>query len=231
MKKLKKILIDFFKKGALLLMDWGLGPFLKTYSWLSKKTGRLKVIGSFPKGGRLLIVGNHETFGEPPEVLMEVWFSDPINFTNPIQYFPWIMQAEDNFLKYFFFLRAHIAIWVDRTETTSRAIALRKAKRILDAGGNIILFPGGMRDYHTKSLGELFNGAAWLVIHCQDVKVVPFGTKGYANFMPNDRFPFPRFWAKREIKVGEPLKFSPSASVEEITREISKAILEQKNKG
>ena len=124
-----------------------------------------------------------------------------------------------------------MAIWVDRTETTSRAMALRKAKRILDAGGNIILFPLGMRDYHAESLGELFDGAAWLVIHCQDVKVVPFGTKGYANFMPNDRFPFPRFWAKREIKVGEPLKFSPSASVEEITREISKAILEQKNKG
>jgi len=238
MKKLKEGLIDFLKKLTLLFIGWGLGPFLKAYSWLSKKTGRLKVVGNFPKGGGLLIVGNHETFGEPPEVTMEVYLSDPKNFINPIQYFPRVIQAEDNFLKYLVFLKAYIAISVDRKKITSRAMALRKAKRILDAWGNIILFPGGMRDYHTTGssrddelLGELFDGAAWLVTHCEGIRVVPVGTKGYTNFVPNDRLPIPRFWVKREIRVGEPLKFSPGASVEEITREIRKAILEQKNKG
>ena len=241
MKKIKEGLIDFLKKLILLLIGWGLGPFMKSYSWLSKKTGRLKVTGSFPKGGRLLIVCNHETFGEPPEVTMEVYLSDPINFTNPIKYFPWVIQAEDNFLKYFIFLRAYIAILVDRRKITSRAMVLRKAKRILDGGGNIILFPGGMRDYHTvqrvgsskddESLGEIFDGAAWLVTRCQGLRVVPVGTKGYTNFVPNDRLPIPRFWAKREMKVGEPLEFSPGASMEEITREIRKAILKQRNKG
>lgn len=231
MKKIKNFLIDFLKKLILLVFGWLIVPFIKSYSWFSKITGRLKVIGSFPKGGKLLIVGNHETFGEPPEVTMEVYLSDPINFTNPIQYFPWIMQAEDNFLKYLFFLKAHIAIPIDRRtdKTHSRASALRKAKRILDAGGNIILFPAGTRDYH--SAGELFKGVAWLVTHCPNVRVVPFGTKGYANFVPNDKFPWPRVWVKREIRIREPLQFSPGASIEEITKEIRKAILEQKNKG
>ena len=241
MKKLKEGLIDFLKKLTLLFIGWGLGPLLKAYSWLSKKTGRLKIIGSFPKGGGLLIVGNHETFGEPPEVTVELYLSDTVNFTNPIKYFPWTMQAEDNFLKYLFFLRAYIAIWVDRRKITSRFIALRKAKRILDARGNIVLFPGGMRDYHTvqevgdsednESLGKLFDGAAWLVIHCPGVRVVPVGTRGYTNFVPNDRLPIPRPWAKREIRIGKPLEFSPDASIDEITMEIKKAILEQKNRG
>lgn len=235
MKKAKDFLIDFSKKAALLMMGWLLPLFLKTYSWLSKITGRLKVKGRFPKGRGWLILGNHETFGEPLEVTMEVWLADPINFTNPIQYLPWTMQAEDNFLKYAFFLRAHLAIWVDRTNIVSRAMALRKAKRILDAGGNIILFPGGMRDFNTvkgsseqgEPLGEIFDGAAWLIKHCPKVKVVAFGTRGYTDFMPNDKPLFPRFWAKREIRVGEPLHFSSQSSLKEITKEIKKAILEQ----
>lgn len=241
MKKLKKTVVVVFKKLILLFIGWIGGPFIKCYSWLSKKTGRLKVIGSFPRGGRLLIVGNHESFGEPPEITMEVYLSDPINFTNPIQYFPWVMQAEDNFLKYLLFLRADIAILVDRREISSRFIALRKAKRILDAGGNVILFPGGRRDYHTiqrtdnfkeeESLGEVFDGAAWLAIHCLGVRVVPFGTKGYDKFVPNDRFPLPRPWVKREIRIGEPFTFSPDTSIEEATKKIRKAILKQKNKG
>lgn len=235
MKKVKEILIDFLKKSALLFLGWGLAPFLKIYSSFSKRKGWLKVVGTIPRGGSLLIVGNHETFGEPLEVTIEVWLADPLNFTNPIRYLPWTVQAEDNFLKYAFFLRAHLAIWVDRNNIISRTLALRKAKRILDAGGNIILFPGGMRDYHTikegsevtEPLGELFDGAAWLVAHCKNIKVVPFGTKGYTGFMPNNKPPLPRVWARREIRIGKPLRFPPQSSLKEITADIRKAIVEQ----
>lgn len=116
-------------------------------------------------------------------------------------------------------------------------------KEVLDQGGRIILFPEGGRTYKAKrkmrsqkrkELGVLKEGAALLALQT-GAKIVPIWVEGTDKFLPNDKFPAPRFWHRITINIGKSFildksMFLNSKSSKEIrkaaTQRIAVALLE-----
>ena len=104
---------------------------------------------------------------------------------------------------------------VDRGgSATQRSGAVAALKQILESGGRILIFPEGTRTFKTKpetryrsekggELGELKDGAAWLAM-TTGAQIVPIWVRGSDKFLPNGKCPFPRFWCRVVINIGEP---------------------------
>lgn len=108
---------------------------------------------------------------------------------------------------------------VKRDGTASDRMATVLAlKEVLEQGGRIILFPEGGRTYKAKekikspkgrALGKLKEGAALLAI-LTGAKIVPVWIEGSDKFLPNDKFPLPRFWHRITINIGKPFTLNKS---------------------
>jgi len=108
-------------------------------------------------------------------------------------------------------------------------------RRILENGGRVLIFPEGTRTFKTtvkyraktangKELGKLKDGAAWLALKT-DAKVLPIWVEGTDKVLPNNKFPFLRFWHRITIKIGTPFSIQ-SPTRQEATSEITQALLE-----
>jgi len=107
-----------------------------------------------------------------------------------------------------------INIPVDRggkiQQRSSAAVALRQ---VLENGGRILIFPEGTRTFKTKpetryrakngrEIGRLKDGAAWLAL-TTGARIVPVWIEGADRFLPNNKFPIPRFWRRVTINIGQ----------------------------
>jgi len=92
---------------------------------------------------------------------------------------------------------------VDKEESRP---ALRAAKRILDAGAPLVVFPEGTRNKGPE-LGEIFHGTAWMAAR-SGVPIVPIGIGGSEKALPSGRA-FPTL-GRVVVVVGDPIP-PPSA--------------------
>lgn len=112
---------------------------------------------------------------------------------------------------------------VDRAGNTAEAI--QQARRWLQQGGCLVLFPEGTRT-RTGELGELKTGAAQLALEA-GVPIVPVHLEGaYETYMPGTKLPkFVRDGGRCRISVTVKAPIMPAGqSPEELTAELRKAI-------
>ena len=113
----------------------------------------------------------------------------------------------------------------------STVSALRK---ILENGGRVLIFPEGTRTFKAteesrvenpngKRLGKLKDGAAWLALKT-NAKILPIWVEGTDKVLPNNKFPFPRFWHRVTTRFGHPFMVRGNTR-QEATLEISQALL------
>lgn len=141
-----------------------------------------------------------------------------------------------------------INIPVDRNGgVQDRASIISVLQRVLENGGRIIIFPEGSRTFKTdkefrrktasgQELGKLKDGAAWLALKT-GARILPIWIEGTNKFLPNNRFPLPRFWHRITIKVGEPFILNQDGTTrvsrkvrEEATELIAQALLKTADK-
>ncbi len=85
--------------------------------------------------------------------------------------------------------------------------AMKAAKRLLDDGGVVLVFPeGGRQD--VGDVGEVFDGAAWLAAKAK-VPVVPVGISGTGEALPRGA-KFPRR-TRAAVVVGEVMEMPTAA--------------------
>jgi len=221
-----------------LLFTYPFGIFLGISFWLFRFLGLAKVYGwknfpSRPKG--ILAVSNHPSLLEPI-ILIGLFFHK--FFWRPFKYAPWNMPDKKNYYNnpLFYLMRPRL-IPVDRGDKHSEVRALIQAKRVLKAGGVIIIFPeGGRTSSEEPSLrsrgGEKMRsfkpGFAWLAIKT-GATVLPLWVRRTDQVLPNGArvsyLYFLRFWKRVTIRLGQPLRFDETASVEAVAEEVQAAVL------
>jgi 1-acyl-sn-glycerol-3-phosphate acyltransferase len=127
-----------------------------------------------------------------------------------------------------------------------KATALRFAKRVLDRNGRVVMFPeGGMLDsakeeekiYDIKSrkpIQRALEPGVGVLVRMTGAKIIPILIVGADKVLPRGKFPFPRFWHKITITIGESLTFPTGTDPEIITCVLAKALIDlryEKNGG
>ena len=152
---------------------------------------------------------------------------------------PWSTPDLNNYGRWLWWLLPR-AIFFDRGSLQGESAALRQAREVLQAGGDIIISPEGGRTFsgscHVKSKGgkllrKLKGGTGWLIAEVGDVSVVTVWIEGTDKVLPNKAdvlyWCWPRFWGnKMVIKIGPSLRFCPGMSKEEITESLQAKLLE-----
>ncbi len=216
---------------------WLYGIFIGVFFQFLKFFGLVRVLHGerFPFWrNKVILASNHPSLLEPfllPALFFPKYLFYP--FTTP-----WSTPDRKNFYQRWLFrlLFEARSIAVDRTPKSSRLRrVISRMKRILEAGGNIIIFPEAGRTFKGenflfsetgKKIRELKKGIGWLVDQTNAL-VVPVWVEGTDKVLPNrsDRlFSFPRL-GKITIKIGEILKFNDSGNKKEITAKIAQALL------
>ena len=129
---------------------------------------------------------------------------------------------------------------MDRNNPSKARETFRKAKQVVNHGGILVLFPEGGRTFKKrtiesrcgKRLAFLQEGIGLLIFKTK-APVLPIWIEGSDEFFPNtlwvseteSRFPFPRFWKRITIKIGNPIFFERT-SREQITQEVAAQLLE-----
>jgi len=185
----------------------------------------------------LIVVSNHPSLLEPL-LVSGLFFSQ--YFFHPFKFSPWNIPEEKNYNnKWWQWAKARI-IWVDRKDSQKARQTLRKAKEVVNCGGILVLFPEGGRTFkrrtieskNGKKLAFLQEGIGLLLLKT-NAPVLFIWVEGSDKFFPNtlwvdeynSKFPFPRFWKKITIKIGETVLFEKT-SREQITQEVAAKLLE-----
>jgi 1-acyl-sn-glycerol-3-phosphate acyltransferase len=164
---------------------------VRSFFWLFTSwhiTGRENI----PKKGRVILVANHMTFGEPCIAVLllarESRFAAKEGFfKNPI--LRWIMTSFGTF-----------PVYQGRADRDT----LRKMEEFLSNGLALGIFPEGTRSQH-DALIPAFNGAA-LISRRTDSQIIPLGIHGTEK-MRGMSWYFKR--PKIEINFGKPFKLPP----------------------
>jgi 1-acyl-sn-glycerol-3-phosphate acyltransferase len=100
----------------------------------------------FPHGrGNVVLVSNHPSLLEP-FLLITLFFRDYL--FHPFKYGPWSTPDIKNFYnRWFFFWLRPRAIPIPRESEGGKKDSFNQMKKVLDAGGILILFPEGGRTY------------------------------------------------------------------------------------
>lgn len=155
----------------------------------------IKVIGKLPKTGPAIIVSNHHSFIEPPllaliEPKRKLWFlAIPKVFKWKI--IGWLLKKLD----------------CVKPIATQSPFPLRTARKLLNQGQIIVIFPEGTRTNHNDLL-KFNEGCAWLALNSkfQDSRpnIIPAAFKGTLEVLPrNKKMPKP---GQIKIIIGEPLE-------------------------
>ncbi len=186
---------------------------------------------------KMILVSNHPS-------LLEALFLPALFFPEYIFYphklGPWSTPDKKNYWDkwYYFWVRPR-AIPIERGNNGAELRALIIMKNTLLAGERIILFPEGGRTSTGEKRGEtllcsqkgnkirqLKTSIGWLSLKT-GAMVVPVWLEGTDKVLPNGRLPFPRFWRKITIKIGESMTFPKGDSLtkETVTANIAAALL------
>lgn len=148
-------------------------------------------------------------------------------------------------------------IFIDRRDQRvgERGGALKKAVEILDNNGRVIIFPGGGRDFKAEVNGDgIYDietrdlimrkprpGIGWIVKQT-GATVVPVRLEGadkaFPN-QPNEKLPpflrferyLLRFWRQTNIKIGEPMRFSPGTDEDVVLQKFIQAQIDLYHEG
>lgn len=190
----------------------------------------------------LIIASNHPSLLEP--ILIPGLFFDQY-FLHPFKLSPWNMAEEKNYDNLFWKWAKARIIWVNRENPQKARQAFRQAKKIVNNGNILVLFPEGGRTFKRKKkliskkgkeLGLLQEGISLLILKT-GAPVLFTWVEGSDKFFPNtlwidentSKFPFPRFWKKITIKIGDIVYFEKT-SREVITQEVAAKLLELADK-
>ncbi len=201
----------------IVLVLYPLGMILGITFTLLRLLGRIEIRNRHhfpPRQKNMIVVANHPSFLEP--VLLPVlFFSEYLR--NPFL-LPWSTPDIGLVRSIILFWLGPRAIPVDRSEsaTPSRVKSFRRMIKILKEDGRIILFSEGGRTFKQKEwlvsgkgkkLGKISEGVAFLALKSNSL-VLPVWIDGAEDVLPNNKFPWPRFWrGKVVIKIGQPLRF------------------------
>lgn len=239
---------NIIHKLLFLLAIYTMGTILGLGLLVLRLLGRVNVLHQerFPKYNKnpelfkngLIVVSNHPSLLEP--LIVSALFFDQY-FFRPFKLSPWNIPEEKNYdNKFWKWAKARI-IWVDRTNSGKARETFRKAKNVVNSRGILILFPEGGRTFKRKhklsskkgkEIGVLQEGIGLLILKTQ-APVLFIWVEGSDKFFPNtlwidektSKFPFPRFWKKITVKIGELTTFEKSSRVE-ITQEVVAKLLE-----
>ncbi len=93
--------------------------------------------------------------------------------------------------------------------------SLKDFGRIINRGGDVLIFPEGTRSL-TGKMNPFRNGIGLLAWH-MDVPIIPIKIKGLYDVLPRDYY-FPRFGKKVEIIIGKAIEIDKTKSMIEITQ-------------
>lgn len=211
---------------AILLMVLYISRFVRIKNW-----ERIDNIN-----GKTIIVSNHPSMLDPflaASLLYRKYLR------HPLKYGPRLVSDRKNFYDswYFFWLRLHM-IPVDRENRNSDR-SLLKAKKALDKGRIIIIFPEGGRTFRRKEflysqkgkrIGVLKEGIGLLVSRT-GARVLPVWIDGSEKVLPNSHKRLFNFWniksATITVKVGKPLDLQgKNLAKEEITQMVVNSLLQ-----
>jgi 1-acyl-sn-glycerol-3-phosphate acyltransferase len=151
----------------------------------------------------LLIVSNHYSYYDPTIISLSI--------KRPIAYLAKKELFDDSaFGKLISFLGA---IPINRQKPGTSSI--KKVKEVLKAGWPVGVFIEGTRNKSRETLNKLENGAAFLAKLGGGLTILPIGIRGgNVAFGP------------LEVHIGEPIKFDPNLSLEELTLKYGKVVAE-----
>lgn len=170
-------------------------------------------------------------------VKIKVKTGDDVIFSKDVP----MTAADKHNLRHFQFLRGWL-FYINRAKggaaRRDRARAYRLGRMNLNNGGRINVFvEGGMLDsatdeekiYDIKTrqpiLRKLQPGVGQWASET-GAKIVPVRIIGADKIMPRRKFPFPRFWHRLIIIIGEPLVFPIGTSPEVITDKLTSALID-----
>ena len=189
----------------------------------------------------LVIVSNHPSLLEP--ILIPGLFFNQY-FFHPFKLSPWNVAEGKNYDNIFWRWAKERIIWVNREDSQGKRRTFRQVKQVVNNGGILILFPEGGRTFKRKTieskkgkkLAFLQEGIGLLLLKTK-APVLFIWVEGSDKFFPNtlwvdentSKFPFPRFWEKITVKIGD-LVYFEKTSREKITQEIAAKLLELADK-
>ena len=104
------------------------------------------------------------------------------------------------------------------SRTTNIKQSLKDFGKIINNGGNVLIFPEGTRSVTGKL--QPFKSGIGVIAWNIDVPIIPIKINGLYNVLPKgSHFPKP---GVVEVKIGEPTKFSKMNSFQEITDKLEK---------
>jgi 1-acyl-sn-glycerol-3-phosphate acyltransferase len=243
MKIVKKIIHSLL----FLLSLYIVGTIVGGSVFLLRILGRIKITHwkRFPKYSRnpelfrkgLIVVSNHPSLLEPL-LVAGLFFTQ--YFVHPFKLSPWNIPDEKNYNNIWWRWAKARIIWVDRENSEKTRRTFTKVKNVVDSGGIVILFPEGGRTFKRKKLYSqkgkmvaILQEGIGLLIRKTNAPILFIWVEGSDNFFPNtlwvngqtSKFPFPRFWKKITIKIGNTIHFDKK-SKEEITQEVAAKLLE-----
>ncbi len=151
--------------------------------------------------GPLIVVANHASNADPP--LVGGWLASALRRR------PAILAKEQLFAGPFGrFLESQgmIKVRAGRSDVD----ALRQARRVLERGGVIMMFPEGTRS-PDGVIGQAFPGAALLAAR-PDAWIVPVGVADTDLLMPRGSR-LPRFGTRITVRYGEPFQLTLDPSL------------------
>ena len=151
---------------------------------------RWRYYNRVPKSGPLIVAPTHASFYDPPMVNVPIWRR--CNFFARDVYFKFPLGP---------IIRHLGAFPVDLTRRFDSK-AYEQAKRVLEGGGALILFPEGTRTYDGL-LGKIQPGVATLALET-GATVVPVSIGGAFEAWPRTRR-FPRFCRRITVKYHRPI--------------------------
>lgn len=141
----------------------------------------VKLTGSLPENGPLILIANHPSFLDPP--LLVIKFDKQLLFAAKVQVFQWKLIGRLIHL-------TGSALPVAKNSLTS----LRPLAKLIEQGATVVIFPAGGGPFRLKKMKK---GFIWLAKET-GVQIVPIGISG-TNFRSLLKAP-----SRIEIKIGEP---------------------------
>ncbi|MBZ9577633.1 1-acyl-sn-glycerol-3-phosphate acyltransferase [Patescibacteria group bacterium] len=185
----------------------------------------------------LIVVSNHPSLLEPL-LVSALFFGQYI--THPFKLSPWNIAEVRNYKKWYWQWASTRIIWVDRKNSEKAKQTFIKVKNTVNSGGLVVIFPEGGRTFKREKLYSrtgnkqiaILQEGIGLLIRKTDAPVLFIWVEGSDEFFPNtiwiegkrNKFPFPRFWKKITIKIGQIVRFE-KVSKEEITQQVAAHLL------
>lgn len=236
-----------FNNILILLSVYTVGTLLGGLVLFLRIIGVIRVLNwdRFPKYHRnpelfkhgLIVVSNHPSLLEP--LLVSALFSDQY-ITHPFKLSPWNIPEEKNYKRWYWQWASPRMIWINRENPEKARQTFIKVKNTVNSGGIVVIFPEGGRTFKREKLYSrtgnkqvaILQEGIGLLIRKTNAPVLFIWVEGSDEFFPNtmwiegkrSRFPFPRFWKKITMKIGQIVRFK-KVSREKITQQVAANLL------